>query len=304
MLRHAGSAALGLLLSATLLLAASAGAEQAGRIVAIGPAVSETIVALGAAEHLVAVDSGSRHPAFLEDLPQLGYHRALGAEGVLAMQPDHVIAVASAGPPVILQQIEAAGVQVTRIDEPPDPRAVPDKVRAVGAALGRREEAEVLAQRIAAELDTALHGDGGAASRVLFLLNVRDGAPMASGSATSAAAMIEAAGAVNAVSGFSGYRPLSMEAALRAAPDVILIMEQTLTQIGGVDALLDMPALRFTPAGRCRCVVAMEGTLMLSLGPRTASAITLLRRALREVRSRDGAVILAADGSSAAQELP
>lgn len=300
MLSQRGRGYLSGLLAAACLLAASAAAEYPGRIVAIGPAVSEAVVALGAGDALVAVDSGSRHPAFLEDLPQLGYHRALGAEGVLSVQPDHVIAVASAGPPVILRQIEAAGVPVTRIDEPPNPRAVPDKIRAVGAALGRQEEAEVLARSIAAEIGAVLESRAETRLRVLFLLNVSDGAPMGSGGDTAAAAMIEAAGAENAVTGFSGYRPLSMEAALRAEPDVILLMEQTLTRIGGVDALLNLPALRLTPAARCRCVVAMEGTLLLSLGPRTADAIKRLHNELDDLRKRVGA----ADSVAASRVLP
>ncbi|TVS13856.1 MAG: hemin ABC transporter substrate-binding protein [Gammaproteobacteria bacterium] len=280
----------------TLSLALSTLAAAPPRIVAIGAAVSETVVALGAADALVAVDNGSRHPASLRNLPQLGYHRALGAEGVLSMQPDHVVTVASAGPPVILRQIEAAGVRVTRIDDPPDPRAVPDKIRAVGEALGRAGEADELAAAVAAEIDAVL---GSIAQdepiRVLFLLSVRDGAPMASGSDTAAAAMIEAAGAQNALTAFSGYRPLSMEAALRARPDVILVMEQTLERIGGVDALVGMPALRLTPAGRCHCVVAMEGTLLLTFGPRTALAITWLRDALQSSRKTGSVQLVSAD---------
>lgn len=279
-----------------LSLALPAGADAPPRIVAIGAAISETVVALGAADALVAVDSGSRHPAFLRDLPQLGYHRALGAEGVLSMEPDHVLTVASAGPPVILRQIEAAGVRMTRIDDPPDPRAVPAKIRAVGEAIGRQREADALALAVADEIDAVLD-DGASADppTVLFLLSVRDGAPMAAGRDTAAAAMIEAAGARNAMAGFSGYRPLSMEAAMRAEPDVILVMEQTLERLGGVDALVGMPALRLTPAGRCRCVVAMEGTLLLTFGPRTALAITLLRDALRESPQVAGARIVSAE---------
>lgn len=292
MLKHALCACV----LAAMSIAHSNPTDTPPRIVAIGAAVSETVWALGAADALVAVDSGSRHPASLQDLPQLGYHRALGAEGVLSMQPDHVLTVASAGPPVILRQIEAAGVRMTRIDDPPNPRAVPAKIRAVGAAIGREQEAEALAATVAAEIDAVLADTlPGEPVRVLFLLSVRDGAPMASGSDTAAAAMIEAVGARNALSGFSGYRPLSMEAALRADPDVILVMEQTLERLGGVDALVGMPALRLTPAGRCRCVVAMEGTLLLTFGPRTALAITLLRDALRASQEAGGARIVSTD---------
>jgi len=149
-----------------------------------------------------------------------------------------------------------------------------------------------LAAAVAADIERALQGGGGIPARVLFLLNVSDGAPMAAGTDTAAQAMIEAAGATNALSGFSGYRPLSLEAALRANPDVILVMEQTLDRLGGVEELLTIPALRLTLAGRCRCVVAMEGTLLLGFGPRTAQAISLLRDALGKSREHGGAQVV------------
>ena len=60
--------------------AACAGAS-ARRIVSIGPAVSETVVALGAVDRLVGVDTASQYPALLQRLPQVGYLRAISAEG-------------------------------------------------------------------------------------------------------------------------------------------------------------------------------------------------------------------------------
>ena len=48
------------------------------RIVSIGPATTELIMALGGEQSLVATDVSSPEP---KGLPRVGYHRALAAKG-------------------------------------------------------------------------------------------------------------------------------------------------------------------------------------------------------------------------------
>ena len=48
------------------------------RIVSIGPATTELIMALGGEQSLIATDVSSPEP---KGLPRVGYHRALAAEG-------------------------------------------------------------------------------------------------------------------------------------------------------------------------------------------------------------------------------
>ena len=102
-------------------------------------------------------------------------------------------------------------------------------------------------------------------------LSVARAQPMAGGADTSADAMIRLAGGINAAT-VSGWKPISAESALDVAPDVILMMNQTLEGAGGIDAVLALPALASSPAARNRRVVGMEGTYLLGLGPRTAHA--------------------------------
>lgn len=54
------------------------------RIVSAGSAVTELMLALGAEQHLIAVDVTSEVPSSL-NLPTIGYHRRLAAEGLLAL---------------------------------------------------------------------------------------------------------------------------------------------------------------------------------------------------------------------------
>ena len=72
------------LAAAMLLQSASAEEGEASRIVAIGGSVTEIVYALGEQERLVGRDSTSIYPEEALALPDVGYVRALSAEGVLS----------------------------------------------------------------------------------------------------------------------------------------------------------------------------------------------------------------------------
>lgn len=265
--------------------------QQPRRIVSIGGAVTEIVYALGAGEHLVAVDSTSSYPAAARQLPDVGYMRALAAEPILALAPDLVLAAADAGPPVVLRQLKAAGVGVVTIAEDPSPAGVVAKIHAVAAALGRPQAGQRLAARVAAAF-AAVRSKVSAVlashdrPRVLFLLSAGSGSPLAAGTGTSAERIIRLAGGDNAIRGYRGYKPLAPEALVAAAPDVLLVAERTLDILGGARSLLARPAIAATPAGRNRRLVAMDGLLLLGFGPRTPAAIATLATQLHPDAAR------------------
>jgi ABC-type hemin transport system substrate-binding protein len=73
--------------------------DATSRIVSVGGAVTEIVYRLGAAEHLVGVDTSSTYPAAATQLPQVGYQRMLSVEGVLSLRPTLVLLSVEAGPP-------------------------------------------------------------------------------------------------------------------------------------------------------------------------------------------------------------
>ena len=268
------------------LLWCGAGAAWAGeaRLLSLGGAVTETVYALGAGGALVGSDLTSRYPEAAAALPKVGYLRALGAEGVLSLRPDLVLASADAGPPAALRQVEAAHARVVTLPEAHTAEGAVERVRRIGAALGQGERAEALARGMEADLAQVLAdvaGVGGARPRVLFLLSAGRGAPMAAGSGTAAAAMVRLAGGVNAVEGFAGYRPVAAEAVLLAAPDIVVTTADTLAGAGGAEGLMAaVPGLRATAAGRGGRVVAFDALALLGFGPRLAEAVLGLAVAL------------------------
>ena len=75
------------------------------RIVSIGPATTELIMALGGEQSLIATDVSSPEP---KGLPRVGYHRALAAEGILSLAPTRLVGSDEMGPPPALEQLRRA----------------------------------------------------------------------------------------------------------------------------------------------------------------------------------------------------
>ncbi len=261
----------------------------AGDVVSVGGSVTEIIYALGEEDRLLARDSTSKFPAEAEALPDVGYIRALSAEGVLSIGPKLIVAAEGAGPAEAVDLLKAASVAYVEIPEAYSAEGVGAKIRAVGAALGVEDKAEALASDVITQLDTVaaeVAATEGAPKRVMFVLSTQGGRIMAGGQGTSADAIIQMAGGVNVMQSFKGYKAVTNEAVAVAAPDVILMMDRGGDHSGdhgGSNAdLWSMPALSETPAAAANAVVRMDGLLLLGFGPRVADAVSRLHHALDE----------------------
>jgi len=258
--------------------------EKPDGIVAIGGSITEIIFALGASDRLIARDTTSNYPAAAQDLPDVGYMRALSPEGVLSVDPKLIISEDGAGPLETINVLEAANIPFMTVPEEYTAEGVAAKINAVGEAIGEGDKAKQLANDLKARLDavvqTAQKNAGQEPKKVLFIISTQGGRIMASGENTAASAMIEMAGAQNAASGFEGYKPMTDEAVISAAPDAILMMEREGDHNSTVAELLALPVIASTPAGETGAVIRMDGLYLLGFGPRTADAVSDLSAAL------------------------
>lgn len=250
------------------------------RVVVLGGGLTELVWALGAGAQVVGVDASSTAPAAAARLPQVGYYRQASAEGVLSLGPTLVIAHEDVGPPALVSQLRQAGVPTLRVEGEASPAALLRRVELLSAALDRPQEGAALRARLVAELG-ALPPPAGAAPRVLFLYARGGGVLNVAGQNTAAHAMIELAGGQNVFAAQQGYAPLSAEAALAAAPDVLLLTTGGLAALGGLEGLLATPGLGQTPAGRARRVLTVDDLTLLGFGPRAPAAAAALAAQLR-----------------------
>ena len=255
------------------------------RIVSLGGDITETIYALDAQSSLVGVDSTSEWPAATRALPDVGYVRQLAAEGVLSLRPELIIATHDAGPPPVLVQLRSAGVRIETLPVTYTPDEVVAKVRTIGHLLGKDDAAKQLADKIQAQ-----YGQLAKAvvtmpnrSRVIFMMSAGGGSPLLAGNDTAAAHAITLAGGVNAVEGYTGYKPVSAEAMAALAPDVIVLMRERADALGGIDGVLKLPGVALTPAGKARRVILVDGQALLGFGPRNAEQELVLQRELAAI---------------------
>ena len=244
------------------------------RIVSVGGSITEIVYALGADSLLVGIDTSSNYPKATNDLPKVGYQRRLSTEGVLSLTPSVVLASADAGPPEALQQLKDAGVRVVVTPESYSVEGAIAKIRAVANELGRAPKGESLISNLKKDVEQVenLKASITQKTRVLFIYARGQGTLMVAGTNTSANAIIGLSGGVNAVTAYEGYKPLTAEAAIAAAPDVILMLDSGLESLGDIEGLLKAPGIALTPAGKQRRILTMDGLFLLGFGPRTGQA--------------------------------
>jgi iron complex transport system substrate-binding protein len=274
---------LALVLGAGLVAASASAADlgnpEAKRIVSIGGTITEILYDLGAQDRIIARDSTSMFPQEAASKPDVGYMRALSAEGILGQKPDLILMEEGSGPPPVIEILKASEVPMVVIPTPPDANKIGRKIRDVGAAVGLADKAEALAAKTEEGLKasaTDIAKIQGEKKKVLFVLSLSNGRVMAGGADTEAGAVIEMAGGINAAPTINGYKPLSDEAVIAAQPDVILAMTSTGGHAITPEKVFSLPSMQTTPAAANKALVNMDGLLLLGFGPRTPQAARAL----------------------------
>jgi iron complex transport system substrate-binding protein len=253
------------------------------RLVTLGGAVTEAVFALGRGPEVVAADLSSTWPPEVLGLPRLDYYRKLSAEPILALRPTRVLAMDDAGPEAVLGQLRAAGVTVELISARQDVPGARARIEALGGALGRQDQARALVATLdkdLGDLQNELQAQP-PGPRALFLYARGARTLLVAGHNTGAHAMIELAGARNALEGVEGFKPLTAEGVIGANPDVIIIPNLGLDSVGGEEAVWALPGLAQTAAGRRRALVALDDQRLLGFGPRLGEAARELHQALQ-----------------------
>ncbi len=278
------TALVSLVVGATVAMTPPAAAEDlhaftdSSRLIAIGGSLTEIVYALGEEQRLVGRDQTATYPEAAAALPDVGYARQLAPEGVLSVSPTALLVLEGSGPPEALEVLSQAGVEYQTVPESYSAEGVIAKILAVGEALGIVERAEAYAAEVEAQFDALAEVTATIETpkRVLFILSTEGGKIQASGTGTAADGIIALAGAENAITDYSGYKALTEEAIISAAPDAILMMDRGGDHAATDAELLAHPAIALTPVAENKAIYRLDGSYLLGFGPRTAAAATEL----------------------------
>ncbi|HAS6170197.1 TPA: ABC transporter substrate-binding protein [Vibrio vulnificus] len=250
------------LLSTTLSWPLQAAQE---RIISAGSAVTELILALHAEQSLIAVDVTSQLPEG-QQLPKIGYHRRLSAEGLLALSPTKLIGSDEMGPAPVLQQLKSTGVDIEVVNTQANVDGLKARIDQIAAILNKPQEAQQLKSLVDQQVQSLkANQPTDQKKKVLFLLIHEGRAANVAGTDTTPDAIINLAGAINpAADKITAYKPLSSESMVEMQPDVILVSGRSFDKLGGPDAIIKMmPLLAATPAGQNKQIMTIDGAALV-----------------------------------------
>jgi len=273
-----------LVVCAALTSTFASGQARPERIVSVVPALTETLFAIGAGDDVVGVGTFDTHPPEVATRPRVGGLLDLDMEQIFALRPDLVLFHGSQQ-----DQIE----QVTRagIDAFTYVHGGVDDTLAVIRRLGARTDREANAERLATNIEDHLAAlrnrlAGRNRPQVLLVFGREPGSlrnVYASGGTGFLHDMLEAAGGENVFAELPRESlPLTSEAILRAAPDVIveLTYDERMTTQTQVAEIAVWDRLSAVPAVRNRRVHLLLGNQFVQPGPRMGDATEAIARAL------------------------
>ncbi|RVU84654.1 hemin ABC transporter substrate-binding protein [Leucothrix sargassi] len=268
-----------LVCSAFLFSASSAFAQTDSkkeiRVVSAAGSLTEVIYLLNEQDKLVGVDTTSIYPEAATKLPQVGYQRALSSEGILSLNPTVLLATEEAGPPPVIQQLQATDLPVTIIPVEYTTEGVAKKIRAVASAVNQTEAGEALVKTLEAEMDSLekeIQAEVKTPKRAIFIMHMGGGSPMVAGLHTAANAMINLAGGFNPMTSYQGYKPINIESLIDINPEVIILTKRTLEGLGGLEGIKNVAGLNMTDAVKNDHITILDDMSALGFTPRLADA--------------------------------
>ncbi|MCI0570385.1 MAG: helical backbone metal receptor, partial [Myxococcaceae bacterium] len=198
---------------------------QVKRVVTLAPSLTETVLKVGKGALLVGVSRYDEAPE-VKSLPRVGGFLDPSVEGVIALRPDLLLVAPSPGNRQPVERMAELGVPVLVVPMHTIAETVAG-LRAVGAALGARGEAEALVRDFeATRARIRQQTKRRPAPRVLFVYGFEP--LVVAGPGSFAHELLADAGARNvAADANQPYVVYSMERALAARPEVVVDASDT-----------------------------------------------------------------------------
>ncbi|MDB6000316.1 MAG: cobalamin-binding protein, partial [Rhizobacter sp.] len=233
----------------------------------------------------------SNFPAAAKAVPRVGDHQRLDIERIVALKPDVVLAWHHGNSERELEQIEAAGLRVVRL-EPNRLADVPRAIERIGVLTGHDAQAMKSAQALRSEL-AALRLRYGSAAPVSVFFQVWTRPLMTLGGPQLISDVIGLCGGHNVFADLEPLAPqVSTEAVVAAAPQALLTTRQghgdpadlAFTRSPADPVYAMWSPFTSIPAVRHGWMFLLPGDVLVRQGPRIAQGARAVCEALDVVR--------------------
>ncbi len=249
------------------------------KIITLNGGITEIVSALGYEKEIAGTDVTSTFPESLKATAKdLGHVRSMTIEPIMALNPTLILASDKDINPGLLEKIKASKIQAEIFQQEFTVDGTKKLIEEVAKSLGQSDY-----QKLNDKIDADIKQIQPIAKKpkVLFIY-ARGNMLMVAGKNTPMTSMIEIAGGENAANSFEDFKPLTPEAVVNANPDVLLFFTTGLEGSGGTEGVLKMPGISQTNAGKNKKIIAMDGGLLSSFGPRVGEAALALNKLLIE----------------------
>jgi iron complex transport system substrate-binding protein len=199
----------------------------------------------------------------------------MGAEGLMSLNPDIIIAAKGAGPKAALMQVKALGVEVNTYDQAIyTVDAWKELITSLGSDYSKLSEANQLIEKVTRGLATQAierrYQDK--QLNAVVLLSIGQRGPVAAGENTVPNLLLNLAGINNLAHGLEGYKPFSSELLAKKKLDLVLIPSHVIAGLGGKEAVCQNQIIKIAMTEGCNIYV-MDGLLLMGFGARLDQAV-------------------------------
>ncbi|MGN5732657.1 ABC transporter substrate-binding protein [Arthrobacter psychrochitiniphilus] len=248
--------------------------------------LTEIVYGLGLGANVIGRDRAADFPQAKNATIVTPTGHDLNAESITALNPSVIFTDTTIGPLEVQEQLRAVGIPVIFFDPSRTMNGVSHQITAVAGALGIPDAGVELNKLVGADMVAALSmvPRDATPARIAFLyVRGTAGVYLMAGPGSGADDMIKAAGAADVGTDIGlkmPFTPLTSEALIKAAPDVLLLMSGGLESVGGAEGLFKIQGIAQTPAGANKRVIDVADGTLLSFGPRSGQIIKALSQAI------------------------
>jgi iron complex transport system substrate-binding protein len=251
------------------------------RVIGLAPGSAEIVWALGLGKSIAGNDLVSSYPGS-ENNPTVNPGHEVALETLLSLKPTLVLADKSDENADAVSKLTELGIPVVAIPEATAVSEISPRILAVANALGIKSSGEELVAATQVKLEKAASTSKSEKKIAFLYLRGNAGVYLIGGKASGADSIISALGAKDAGSelGIEGFAPLTAESLAKANPDVLMVMNEGLESVGGIEKLLELPGVSSTSAAKNSAVIQADDRVLLAFGPQTPNVISCLAEQL------------------------